>query len=103
MEAPGGRRGDDPVRTARAISARAWSVSSFGPEGASRRPEAPEAPSESPHAAPTGLGQAPRNRPTDATRSTAPHRPSGRQLDGLPCGGARTSMGVVLSAPADVT
>jgi len=27
-----------------------------------------------------------------------PHRPSGRQLDGLPCGGARTSMGGGLNA-----
>ena len=36
--------------------------------------------------------------PAGASRSTAPHRPSGRQLDGLPSGGARTSMGVVLNA-----
>ena len=27
-----------------------------------------------------------------------PRHPSGRQLDGLPCGGARTSMGTVLNA-----
>ena len=50
-------------------------------------------PSEDPTLRPTR--RAPRHRPTDASRSTAPHRPSGRQLDGLPSGGARRSLGRV--------
>jgi hypothetical protein len=82
------------LRTARAISARAWCAASFGPEG-EFPPSGPARPR--PHPGPPRSAdqaiRALRNRPTDTSRSTAPHRPSGRQLDGLPSGGAVLIMG----------
>jgi len=56
--------------------------------------EEPPHPELSPSPRPAG----PRDADRDASRSTAPHRPSGRQLDGLPRGGARTSMRTCLNA-----
>ncbi|EJL32206.1 hypothetical protein PMI01_02586, partial [Caulobacter sp. AP07] len=69
--APGGRRGSDPVRTARAISARACGVRLSAPRGCSRRPvRTARSPIRDPHAPPTGPSG-----PRATGRRTRPARP----------------------------
>jgi len=80
MEAPGGRKGDEPVRTARAISARACRA---------RRSSAARASSPAWEEPARDRREGAPKDPDDRYPLDRPRHPPGRQLDGLPGGGAR--------------